>query len=111
MTEPTVTQADREATENLWNVRTGKMDKSPVYIAQAFARHREQAHAAGLAEGVALGVEAAANEQPSTAEDPNESAYQRGRFEGVIEYAKVIRDLDPAAIIAAQSNPAPLSTA
>jgi hypothetical protein len=30
---------------------------------------------------------------PSTAEDPNESSYQRGRFDGVMEYQREIRKL------------------
>lgn len=29
--------------------------------------------------------------QPSTAENPNESAYQRGRFDGIMEYSRAIR--------------------
>lgn len=62
MTEPTVTQADREAAaaiavlvEMRELILAGRVD----HHAEAFARHREQAHAAGLAEGVALGIEAA----------------------------------------------------
>lgn len=31
--------------------------------------------------------------QPSTAENPKESAYQQGRFDGIIEYSKTILDL------------------
>lgn len=29
--------------------------------------------------------------QPSTAENPNEDAYQRGRFDGIMEYSQAIR--------------------
>lgn len=28
--------------------------------------------------------------QPSTAENPNEDAYQRGRFDGIMEFARAI---------------------
>lgn len=33
------------------------------------------------------------DEQPSTAENPNEDAYQRGRFDGVMEFASAIQEL------------------
>jgi hypothetical protein len=33
---------------------------------------------------------------PCTAENPNEDAYQRGRFDGVMEYQRAIRALEPA---------------
>lgn len=36
------------------------------------------------------GIEAALEAQPSTAEDPNESSYERGRFDGVIAYGHAI---------------------
>jgi hypothetical protein len=36
---------------------------------------------------------AAREAQPSTPEDPNESAYDRGRFDGVMVYAAVLRGL------------------
>src|SRR5687768_14980281 len=32
---------------------------------------------------------------PCTAENPNEDAYQRGRFDGVMEYQRAIRALEP----------------
>jgi hypothetical protein len=38
--------------------------------------------------------EAALACQPSTAENPNESAYERGRFDGVTAFATAIRALD-----------------
>lgn len=38
-------------------------------------------------------VEAAAAEQPSTAENPNEDAYQLGRFNGIMEFLAAIRAL------------------
>lgn len=47
------------------------------------------APASGRDEGVAEALAA----QPSTAENPNEDAYQRGRFDGIMEYAKVIAAL------------------
>ena len=37
-------------------------------------------------------IERCAARQPSTAEDPNESDYQRGRFDGIIEFAAAIRE-------------------
>jgi hypothetical protein len=107
MTEPTVTQADREAAVNAYYICYestcydyepsstwvdaligGRLDDDNLI--QAFARHREQAHAAGLAEGVALGIEAAAGEALVMRWD------QGIRIEGRI------RNLDPAAIIAAR---------
>lgn len=38
----------------------------------------------------AEGMEWAAGLQPPTAEDPNETAYQRGRFDGIIEFGTAI---------------------
>ncbi len=38
----------------------------------------------------AEGLREARECQPSTAEDPNESSYQRGRFDGIMEYACAI---------------------
>lgn len=46
------------------------------------ALHAQQAREQALEE--ALGA------QPSTAENPNEDAYQRGRFDGIMEFAKAI---------------------
>lgn len=40
-------------------------------------------------------IEDALAAQPSTAENPNEDAYQLGRFDGVMEYAKAILALTP----------------
>lgn len=45
------------------------------------------------AKGFARAIEAATEAQPSTAEDPTESAYQKGRFDGIMEYATAIRSL------------------
>lgn len=39
------------------------------------------------------GLEEAANAIPCTAENPNESDYERGRFDGIMEYQKKIRAL------------------
>jgi hypothetical protein len=41
------------------------------------------------------GRDAAKAAQPATAEDPNESNYQRGYFDGVMAYASAIRSLEP----------------
>lgn len=49
---------------------------------------RRQARAA-----FAIAMEAAADAMPSTAEDPNESAYQKGRFDGIMEYVAALRAL------------------
>lgn len=49
--------------------------------------HFEQAKAYNQA------VVDALDAQPSTAENPNEDAYQRGRFDGIIEYGQAIRKL------------------
>jgi hypothetical protein len=38
-------------------------------------------------------LEEALRAQPSTAENPNESAYERGRFDGVMAFAAAIRAL------------------
>jgi hypothetical protein len=38
-------------------------------------------------------VEACLNAMPCTAENPNEDAYQRGKFDGVMEYQRAIRAL------------------
>lgn len=38
-------------------------------------------------------LEEALRAQPSTAENPNESAYERGRFDGVMAFAAAIRSL------------------
>lgn len=56
MTTIKPTQRDRDAAERLWNVETGKMDKTPNAIAQSFARHA----AAERAIGYRMGIEAAA---------------------------------------------------
>lgn len=33
------------------------------------------------------------DQQPSTAENPNEDAYQRGRFDGIMEFAQAIQSI------------------
>lgn len=38
-------------------------------------------------------INAAREAQPCTAENPNEDSYQRGRFDGVMDYAKALRAL------------------
>lgn len=45
------------------------------------------------AKSYADGLENAVKCQPCTAEDPNEDDYQRGRFDGIMEYAAAIRAL------------------
>ncbi len=47
----------------------------------------------GADAAIAVVLEAAAGEQPCTAENPDESAYQRGRFDAVMEFAAAIRNL------------------
>jgi hypothetical protein len=47
----------------------------------------------GWNDGFAEGVRQARDCQPSTAADPNESAYERGRFDGVMEYGRAIAAL------------------
>jgi hypothetical protein len=89
-----VTQEDREAGAALitrlhgsadyvqeQGFRSGESDDHPTI--QAFARHRIAARSAHMDEAAGL--------QPSTAENPNESAYQRGRFDGIMEFATAIR--------------------
>jgi hypothetical protein len=63
MTNVTVAQEDREAAEALRGSPAygyGFYDHTP--LVQAFARHRTAAHAAGLAEGVAMGIEVGARD-------------------------------------------------
>lgn len=48
----------------------------------SIARERDEARSRALDEAL--------DRQPSTAENPNEDAYQRGRFDGVMEYARAI---------------------
>lgn len=49
---------------------------------------RLRCHCADL---IAQGMEKAADCQPSTAENPNESAYERGRFDGIMDFGRAIR--------------------
>jgi hypothetical protein len=53
---------------------------------------------ASFVDGYAQAIEDATDVQPSIAEDPSEDAYQRGRFDGIMEYGKAIRALVPAAL-------------
>jgi hypothetical protein len=107
MTEPTVTQEDREAAAFIvyeemrgsqnWpaakttrdRIKTGGWDGH--YIVQAFARHRHAAEQRALAEGVALGIEAA-KLALKTANGINKAA--------LWDVNHVLGTLDPAAIIA-----------
>ena len=43
-------------------------------------------------------IEEALAAMPSTAENPNEDSYQRGRFDGIMEYQRNIRALSHAKI-------------
>lgn len=52
--------------------------------------------ARGYAEGFAAARQDAIDAQPSTAENPNEDSYQRGRFDGVMEYGRAIVALYPS---------------
>lgn len=86
------TAADREAAASAYYAWIGsnpviprKMtagDADGHSMVQAFALHAQQAREQAMEE--ALGA------QPSTAENPNEDAYQRGRFDGIMEFAKAI---------------------
>lgn len=38
-------------------------------------------------------VQECIDQQPSTAENPNEDAYQRGRFDGIMEFARALQEL------------------
>jgi len=123
MTEVIVTQDDREAAARIcyeqmrgsqnWPtakttrdcIKTGGWDS--YYIVQAFARHRTQAHAAGLAEGVAMGIEAALREAESYRDGASDyhrrNMLDRRAYSVLKALANVvgaIRDLSPAAIIA-----------
>jgi hypothetical protein len=105
MTELTVTQADRDAAavffpEHLWR-QEARND-----IAQAFARHREQA----LAEGVAMGIDAAVQWAKDDAKICDCSAHSEGecacgawcewKTVPMVRVAQNLAELDPAAIIA-----------
>lgn len=57
----------------------------------AFHNRIGAALTAAEARGKRAGLLAAAECQPSTAENPNESEYQRGYFNGVMAYRKSIR--------------------
>lgn len=82
-----VTQADRDAAASFLNSIepvqwAGTHDPYTIpddsRAVQAFMRHREAA------------LDEAAECQPSTAENPNESAYQRGRFDAVLDFQQAI---------------------
>lgn len=60
-------------------IRAGEYDHHS--LVQAFAAHR----CAALEEALA--------QQPCTAENPNESDYELGRFDGIIAFARAIRAL------------------
>ena len=51
--------------------------------------------------GYRAGLYAAASAQPTTAIDPNENTYQKGRFDGVMEFGKAIHALRAATEAAA----------
>ena len=120
MSEVTVTQEDREAAAAfVRDDRTGlaikfSINASLQALLEAFARHRTAAHAAGLAEGVALGIEAAAKWAKDDAKTCDCSAYSESEcacgawcqwktvpMHRVIE---ALSALSPAAIIAAQGG-------
>lgn len=44
--------------------------------------------------GVRKAIDTAIDAQPSTAENPNEDSYQRGRFDGIMEFARAILAID-----------------
>jgi hypothetical protein len=86
--------------------------ETPLYAAPQPDRlraERDAAHAAGLAEGVALGIEAAAEAY----EVPKDEIgmWEDCCIDTLYYQEAAIRNLDPAAIIAERSNPEPTSTA
>ena len=58
-------------------IRKGRCDSDEIVLVAARAILAERERCASL--------------QPSTAENPNESDYQRGRFDGIMEFAAAIR--------------------
>ena len=62
---------------------------------QMYELGRSQATDATRVRDAAL--EEAYDAMPSTAEDPNENSYQRGRFDGIMEYQRAIRALKSTA--------------
>lgn len=69
-------------------IRNGANDE-PLYATPASPEQHDAIYLRGWDEG----IEAAIDTMPSTAEDPNEDTYQRGRFDGIMEYRRAMRDL------------------
>jgi hypothetical protein len=81
MTDPMLTEEMVEAGQSAAN--------------NAIAEHEQfcspEMMRAALSAVLPMIVEACAECQPSTAENPNEDDYQRGRFDGIMEFAAAIR--------------------
>lgn len=67
----------------------------PEDVRVHYVGRAEKAEAA-LAGAREAALREALDAQPSTAENPNENAYQRGRFDGIMEYGRAILALIPA---------------
>lgn len=83
-----IVQADRDAAARYKACSASELDEGNALV-QAFARHRIE-HSTPDRNAV---LEEAADAMPCTAEDPNEDDYQRGRFDGIMEYQRAIRAL------------------
>lgn len=59
---------------------------APYDLAGAIAAALTEAEQRGREMGLTAAIEA----QPSTAENPDEDAYQRGRFDGIMDYGRAI---------------------
>jgi hypothetical protein len=60
------------------------------------AREREMLKIVAELESLQAKLDGLLNILPCTAENPNESAYERGRFDGVMEFAASLRALRPS---------------
>lgn len=60
-----------------------------------------KAHGDGQEEGWRDAIEACRKAQPCTAEKPDENTYQKGFFDGVIEYGRAILEVERSTITAA----------
>lgn len=74
---------------------------------QVTASLTPEQHDAIYLRGWSEGIEAAINAMPSTAEDPNEDTYQRGRFDGIMEYQRAMRDLSERSPTSTPAQAAP----
>jgi len=75
----------KAANECVAQFRWNNDNRWHLFVARAIMEARDKA------------LEDAADCQPSTAENPNEDAYQRGRFDGIMEFARAIRAMKSSA--------------